>query len=313
LLVSLFWAAAQAFPPNVPLGGLPGGMLRTGYGAEGQGMGNATVALSDAVAGMQANPALLALSPQRVLHLGGSLLSLDRREGFAMFMQPIRPKAAIGFAWLYRGDPEFEIIDADETVAGTSSESFNAARVGLAYRPRRTLSLGATLGFFYHRVHEFNSSSVGLLDLGAYWQATRALSAGLAVKNLPILSGKIPWQVPTGTDWNAVADFSLPYHAKLGACYKGLFRNHDYRVALEENLFFWQSASDRWLWTHSQHAGVEAWVTPRFAVRTGYDRGRFPLGFGISDILKGLDFDYSFAFERNGMGLNHTVEWQWDF
>jgi len=300
-------------PENAPLGGVPGAMQRAGFGARNQGMGNASVALVDPGSGPQANPALLAMTNSRVLRVGGSWLALDRREAFIVYKQRIRAKTSIGGSWLYRDIPEFDLIDDNEEVVGTSSESFHAAQIGLAYRPRRAWAVGAAIGYFRQSVYKFNSSAVGLIDLGICFLPTRTLTAGFAIKNLPILTGSIPWQISDGTDWNAMTDFLLPYHTKTGLCYEGKLKNHAYRIAVEEDVFFWQNETPRWLWAHSEQAGLEAWVTPRFAVRAGYDRGRFPLGFGINDIWKGVNFDYCIAFERNAMGLNHTLEWECRF
>lgn len=312
-LVSLFWVVATAMPENVPLGGAPGAMQRAGFGARSQGLGNASVALADPGVGSQANPALLAMTGTRTLRAGGSLLSFDRREAFLVYKQRMRANTAIGGSWLYREIPEFDLVDDNEEIIGTSSESYHAAQIGLAYRPRRTWAVGAAIGYFKQRVHEFNSSAVGIIDLGLCFLPSRKLTAGFALKNLPLLSGNVPWQVSTGTDWNAVADFQLPFHTKTGLCYEGKVKTYAYRIVLEEDVFFWQDQTPRWLWAHSEHAGVEAWITPRFAVRTGYDRGRFPLGFGINDIWKGVNLDYCITLERNAMGLNHSLEWECRF
>jgi hypothetical protein len=175
--------------------------------------------------------------------------------------------------------------------------------------------VGGAISIFQNKLYEYNSQGVGLMDLSVFNPWSDHLSFGANVKNINWISGKIPWQVKTDTDLNAVNEFSLPYETKAGACYKNVFKGTPFLVTVEEDLFSWKDEeSGEWYWDHQEHAGVEAGLSPRFFVRTGYDNGRFPLGISVKNLITGKNsLHYVFSFERNGMGFNHNMEWVWQF
>ena len=322
LLVSLLYSISFSIERTEEMGGAPAAIMRSGFGARAQGLGNAFVAVFGPGINPYWNTGAITFQKNSGLESGGSLLSLGRREGYVSYHRSIKPRGAFGLSWLYRGDPDIELIDAKENTVGTTSDAFNILHIGIGYRLLRKVGVGLSINMFNHKLYKYKSSGTGIIDISIASVLNNNWSFGANIKNLTFISGAIPWQVETGTELNYVPKFSFPYELKLGTSYKNKWWNKPFLISIEENFFVWKEEKDSSdpdnyvqsrYWSHTEHAGFEWWLYPIFALRSGYDNGRFPIGIAVKNIIANGEIDYSFCIERNGMGFNHNIELIWQF
>jgi len=295
-------------------------MLLSGFGARSQGLGNATAAIFDHTANPFKNTSGMSFHNGYRIVTGGSILSLGRREGYISYAHQIKPRGTFGIAWFYRGDPSIRLIDNEsEKFVGTGSESVNNFNIGLAYRVFKRTAIGATISFYFHNIFyepekKVNIFSVGNLNFSLAKIMNKHWTIATTIKNLKFIGETDSWRLPTGFDLEAVQKVRIPYVLNLGSSYRRIFQNREFLVSVEENLFLWEDQDGGLrFWQHTDHVGAEVWLYPRFSIRTGYDDGRFPIGIGIRNIIKGSELNYAFSFERNSMGYNNNMEWIWQF
>lgn len=324
LFVSLLALCAFGIE-RTELGGEFGNAMLTGsVGARAQGLGNAAAALNDQSANAFINPAAMAFNRRTKLQLGGSLLSLSRKEGYASYSHYLKPRGVFGIAWLYRGDPAVTgLRGTDEEIIGDGSEGINAFHMGFAYPKSKRLSFGASISAYFHSLRvpggDFSVSGLGNLSTGIFYIPRKNLTLSLNFRNLPVLGSTLDWKVPSEYDYETVLQVVSPYNIQMGGAYRTAIAKIPVLLSLEENIYLWYNEPDTikyWYYGNTHHAGIECQLGSRFFVRAGYDDNRFPFGLTITDISKELemhgrfaaDIHYCFAVERNGMGFNHSTE-----
>ncbi len=319
LCISILYSIALPISTAQEAGGIPTAIMQSGAGARSQGLGNATVAVFDATPYAYCNPGAMSLIKEKGFNAGGSLLSIDRKEGYLSYKHNIKHRGAFGVSWISRGDLDIDIINSDEKIIGSTSNLFNMIHISASYPVKRTVGIGVSMSILNHKLYKYSSSRKGVLNIGVAYAFNSNVSLGINFRNLAFYNGGIPWQVETGTGFNAVRNFSLPYKGEFGASYKDTLNNKPILISLEEDFFVWYEEVELDIlnskrlkyWYHTDHIGLEIWAYPVLALRAGYDNGRIPIGFGVK---KGNNLiNYSFCFERNGMGYNHNFEFIWQY
>lgn len=204
LLTCLFASAGTAVA-GVVIGGESGAYLRAPVGADAAAMGGAATAAPTALEAWW-NPAMLAVNKPRRLAAGMGVKSLGRMEGYAGAGFRIPPRAGIGLAFLYRGDPFLdELRDANEELLGNGGYTTLTFKAGLGYVINRRMALGASIGFYHQRLStlidgsdRIGSSSVtgiGGFSIALHYRISEHVSTALVLRKLGL---SMDWEIQTG-------------------------------------------------------------------------------------------------------------------
>ncbi len=295
-------------------GGYAGSFLQVPIGARPTAMGGAYIAVSNDGAGPLYNPAGLANITRPIFATSYRFLQLDRKLGYATLLFPVKNQAMLGVHWLYAGSGSVAMRDADGLLTGDLF-SFNSHVFSIVFAKRfeNYLAVGTKLNYIYERMPQVSAQSVGfdfggMLYVNEFIDRERRdqlfvqdLQVGLTVKNI---ANKL--------NWNS-EQFNQAY-ANLGSLG---FEQVD-QIPIEVGLGISGRMIKRKLLTDIDivkntkqhvmfHGGAEFFVTPEFALRSGYSEHRFTAGTGYVFKLKKsvLAIDYAFSTDRAGEGSEH--------
>jgi hypothetical protein len=311
-------------------GGYAASFLQVPIGARPTAMGGAYLAVSNDGAGALYNPAGLAGLQRPLFGTSYRVLRLDRKLGYATLLFPVANQATLGFNWLYAGSGSVAMRDQDGLPTGDNfSMNNHVFSIIFAKRFESYMSVGAKLNYFQSSIPHVTAASIGI-DIGAMLYVNELidrevrdkfpltdLQVGFTIKNL---AAKYIWNsekfnqayIGLGTLGYEQTD-QLPTEIGLGVSsrinQRKLLLDVDVvgRVMQGKRLDQYGAQSTG---TSSQFVvrpGGEYFVTPEFAVRTGFSENRFTVGTGYVFKLKksALAIDYAFSTARADEGSEH--------
>ncbi|MAT40419.1 MAG: hypothetical protein CL946_12555 [Ectothiorhodospiraceae bacterium] len=181
-------------------GGTAGAFTRMGFGARGQGMGNALTAIPEGTISPYYNPALSPFQTGHVLHGSYSFLSLDRVLNQISYTQRLsikRPNAnkfkedpdvqsyaGISAGWINAGDGNIQGYDSDGFKTEELSVFENQFYFNIANRFSEKLSIGLTFKFYHSGLYEDVTTSGFGADIGLLWSFSEQVHLGIVVQEL---------------------------------------------------------------------------------------------------------------------------------
>jgi len=298
LLVGLLLASsafAGVVDKKAALGGFDGFVERMGAGTRELGRGNTGSADTASMPAAYWNPAILGFRENFNYTLNAERRNLDRMGGSLGLETPVGKRMGVGFAMLYRGDLDFDVIDEDDQTLGTASPFFSMLYLGFAYRATRQDAFGLSLSMSYDNmdVAEYYDN-VELVDgytspvtINLSWlrQWNRKWSSSVVIRNISFsknLSAR--WSKNTSTDNSVVSTEGVrPKVLQVGLGYRSNVMGKpvyawmeaiDYQVA--DTLLVFDPQLHVW----TGRVGFECEVIPDGTVRIGMDDLDAMLGLG---------------------------------
>lgn len=294
-------------------GGYAASYFQIPIGARPTAMGGAYIAVSNDGAAPLFNPAGLANLQKKMFATSYRAMDLDRKLGYLTFMVPTRDKSAIGISWHYFSAGEVEGRDANGRLEGfTIGYTAHDWSIIFAKRFEKYMSLGMRAGYIYNRFAEMSSTSIGI-DLGAMFYFLRSydfdypddrflqdLQIGVVLRNI---AGTLRWNSQaynaniSGSAGGIEQEDKIPFEVGVG--FSGRFLNR--KLLLVTDIIKNEKQNIRF------HSGAEYFISPEFALRTGYSDGRFTAGtgyiFNINNFIMAID--YAFATDKVDEGSEH--------
>lgn len=181
-------------------GGTAGAFSRMGFGARGQGMGNALSTMTSGTISTYYNPALSAFQEGNVLHGSYGFLSLDRKFNQISFTTTIRiynkeaeiyaaepgvqSISGLSVGWINAGDADIQGYDSDGFKTEMLSVFENQFYVNFGTRFSDNLAVGFNAKFYYSGVYEGVTSSGFGLDIGVLYTVSPSLRVALVAQEL---------------------------------------------------------------------------------------------------------------------------------
>lgn len=294
-------------------GGYAAAFLQVPIGARPTGMGGAYLAISNDAAGALFNPAGLNTLERPLFGTSYRTMTLDRKLGYATVMFPVRGKSALGIHWLYAGSGSVTVRDRNGLDLGREF-SQNTHLFGILFAKRFTdlVAVGTKLNYMQSSIPEVRAFSVAF-DFGATFYLSQLINrekrdrfpiqdmqAAIVLKSL---SAKLPWNSEKytrkyeGDTYAYEQDDKVPAEFGLGISGRLLKRKLVLATDVRKN----EKQSMRF------HGGAEYYVTPEFALRTGYGDNRFAAGAGFMFKLgsRALAVDYAFSADKADEGSEH--------
>jgi hypothetical protein len=288
-------AFAGVVDKKAALGGFDGFVERMGAGTRELGRGNTGSADTASMPAAYWNPAILGFRENFNYTLNAERRDLDRMGGSLGLETPVGKRMGVGFAMLYRGDLDFDVIDEDDQTLGTASPFFSMLYLGFAYRATRQDAFGLSLSMSYDNmdVAEYYDN-VELVDgytspvtINLSWlrQWNRKWSSSVVIRNISFsknLSAR--WSKNTSTDNSVVSTEGVrPKVLQVGLGYRSNVMGKpvyawmeaiDYQVA--DTLLVFDPQLHVW----TGRVGFECEVIPDGTVRIGMDDLDAMLGLG---------------------------------
>lgn len=298
LLVGLLFAAsayAGVVDKKSALGGYDGFVERMGAGTRELGRGNTGSADTSAMPGAYWNPAILGFRQNFNYTLNAERRSLDRMGGSLGLETPVGNRMGIGFAMLYRGDIDFDVINEDDQTLGTATPFFSMMYLGFSYRATRRDAFGISLSLGYDNmdISEYYEgvelvdgfTSPVAINFGWLRQWNEKWSSSVVIRNISFsrnLSAR--WTRTPSTD-NSVAvtegvrpkvlQIGLGYRSKvLGKPVYAWMEALDYQIA--DTLLVFDPQHHVW----TGRVGFECEIIPDGTIRIGMDGLDAMLGLG---------------------------------
>ncbi|PLX31376.1 MAG: hypothetical protein C0600_05865 [Ignavibacteria bacterium] len=180
--------------------GTAGAFTRMGFGARGQGMGNALSTMTSGTISTYYNPALSAFQEGNVLHGSYGILSLDRKFNQISFTTTIRilneeaeiyaeepgvqSISGLSVGWINAGDADIQGYDSDGFQTEMLSVFENQFYVNFGTRFSDNLAVGFNAKFYYSGVYEGITSSGFGLDIGVLYTVSPSLRIALVAQEL---------------------------------------------------------------------------------------------------------------------------------
>lgn len=180
--------------------GTAGAFTRLGFGARGQGMGNAMTTVNSGTVSTYYNPALSAFQEGHVLHGSYSFLALGRVLNQVSYTQMLRiynkeaniyaaepgvqSISGVSISWTNAGDGEIQGYDSDGFKTEMLSVFENQFSVNFGTRFSDRLAVGFNAKFYYSGLYEGVTSSGFGLDLGILYTVSPSLRIGLVAQEL---------------------------------------------------------------------------------------------------------------------------------
>ena len=142
-------ALALGFTKKSELGGFDGFVERMGAGVRELGRGNTGSADTASMPAAYWNPALLGFRENIGITMNFEKRDLNRIGGALGVEGKVGKRMGVGFAMLYRGDTEFDVIDDDDETLGTAAPFFSMFYLGFAFRATRQDAFGLSLSMSY--------------------------------------------------------------------------------------------------------------------------------------------------------------------
>jgi len=330
------WVGTTALLLAAPFseaGAQAGAYSRMGFGARGIAMSNGLVADVSGFASPYYNPALAPFTAEQNIEGTVALMSMDRQLQFLQFSTPLQPRAGIAAGLIHAGVGSIDGRDASGY--HTQDYSTDEFAVFVAFGSRLTERLAAGVAFQIFRADFFEgltaSNSIGI-DLGVLFQATEALSVGLALDDL---LARYTWDTSGvfGSSGKTTRD-NFPVRLRLGISHSLLdararisaeyetrftsseFRQSDIRVIGGAPV---ETTESERLLRHAGQVrlGGEYLFNDVFGIRAGLDQvtpnevgGVKPgLGFTLAYPVGNLKLraDYAFVVEPYAVGTLHFV------
>ncbi len=302
-------------------GGYVGSYFQIPIGARPTAMGGAYLAVSDDGAAPMFNPAGIAIIKHKLFATSYRAMGLDRSLGYVTLLFPAHNFSAIGVNWHYFSSGNIATRNNDGRLTG-GELSFNSHDFSVIFAKRfeSYLSVGMRAGYLYSRFAEMSAFSVGIdlgmmLYLSQFFDREKRIDMfvkdwqlGVTVKNL---GGNYRWNT---ANYNAVYGGSIggveqedKFPVEVGLGMSARFFERKLLVAADilknekQDPFF--------------HAGAEYFVSPEFALRSGYSDGRFTVGTGYMFKIgrQLLAIDYAFTTDKANEGSDHIFSFDFLF
>lgn len=302
------------------LGGFDGFVERMGAGTRELGRGNTGSADTSAMPGAYWNPAILGFRQNFSYTLNAERRDLDRMGGSIGLETPIGHRMGVGFAMLYRGDLDFEVIDGDDQTLGTATPFFSMLYLGISYRATRKDAFGVSLSLGYDNmdVDEYfdgiemvdGFTSPVALNFGWLRQWNENWSSSVVIRNISFgrnLSAR--WSRNPSTDnylpssegvRPKVLQIGLGYRSNvLGKPVYAWMEALDYQVA--DTLLVFDPQYHVW----TGRVGFECEIIPDGMVRVGMDDLNAMLGLGYKFRIRIgkkrylFDVNYALTYESS--------------
>ena len=315
VFVMALLVATSAFAgKKATLGSFDGFVERMGAGTRELGRGNTGSADTASMPAAYWNPAILGFRESFAYSLSAEKRDLDRMGGSLGLETKIGSRMGVGFAMLYRGDLNFDVINDDDETMGTATPYFTMMYLGFAYRATRRDAFGLSFSMSYDNmdISEYYDG-IELVDdyrspvtLNLSWlrQWNDKWSTSVVIRNLSFsknLSAK--WSKNTSTDNSVestdgvrpkVLQIGLGYRSKLfGKPVYAWMEALDYQVA--DTLLAFDP--DLHVWTG--RVGFECEIIPDGTLRLGMDDLDWTVGAGYKFQIrigkKKYPFDVNYA------------------
>ena len=313
-------AFAGVVDKKAALGGFDGFVERMGAGTRELGRGNTGTADTASMPAAYWNPAILGFREHFSYTLNAEHRDLDRMGGSLGLETPVGKRMGVGFAMLYRGDLDFEVIDEDDQTLGTASPFFSMLYLGFAYRATRRDAFGLAFSMSYDNmdVSEYYDN-IELVDgytspvtLNLSWlrQWNRNWSSSVVIRNISFsknLSAR--WSKNSSTDNSVIsAEGVRPKVLQVGLGYRSNVMGKpvyawmeaiDYQVA--DTLLVFDPQLHVW----TGRVGFECEVIPDGTVRIGMDDLDAMLGLGYKFRIRIgkkkylFDVNYALTYESS--------------
>jgi len=276
-LISLVATALLALNASAQLGGTAGAFTRLGFGARGQGMGNAMSAISSGIISSYYNPALTPFQDGHVLYGNYGVLSLDRKLNQISYTQNIRLErtgvkkfaddpdllsiAGISAGWINAGDADIQGYDSDGFKTDKLSVFENQFFLNFGNRFSEKLSFGFNVKFYYSGLYTNVTSSGFGLDIGALYSLNENINISLVAQELLT---KYKWDTSTlyGPQRGNATEDPFARIFKLGVAYS--LPASSLIVAGELEMYDGKTILGR--------IGGEVYAIERMALRAGIQR-----------------------------------------
>ncbi len=311
-------------------GGRAGAFTRLGFGARGQGMGNALTAVNTGHITTVYNPALSPFQKSRLLYGSYGMLALDRKLNQICYIQPIRIEkkgankyaedpdaqslAGVSAGWINAGDADVQGYDSDGFKTEMLSVFENQFYLNFGTRFSERLSVGFNAKFYYSGLYRDVTSSGFGIDLGALYQLADGLTVAVVLQDLLT---KYKWDTGKlyGPEQGRATEDAFPLITRLGAAYMidlmgGLL------IAADMELFDGGAPLAR--------IGGELRLAEQFSVRAGADRidlggsgidARPSAGVSFSQPVASLrpEIQYAFILEPVAPSPTHVLSFLLSF
>jgi hypothetical protein len=280
--------ASHAARAEEAAAGMPGDWLARYATARSIGLGGAFVAAADDALGVVWNPAGLQQNLQNAVHFETARYFEDTSINGLSFVMPARRLPTLGFTMLSLSSDGFERTNELNESMGTFKNSDMAFLLSASKSVTPKLALGANIKVVRQEVESFTSTGVGG-DLGALYQVTPRLRAGLSVLNVggPSLSAR---EVKESYPLEVRGGLAFGYLSGRGL----LSIEADHREGPGTTF----------------HAGTEVWFQEMFGLRAGYNAEEPAGGFSYR-MNQQLQFDY--GMNDHELGLVHYVALSYKF
>lgn len=288
-------AQANVIERKATLGSFDGFVERMGAGTREMGRGNTGTADTASMPGAYWNPAILGFRENLNYTLNADKRDLDRMGGNLGLEGKVGKRMGIGFAMLYRGDLDFEVINDDDETVGTATPLFTMMYLGFSYRATRRDALGFSLSMSYDNldisehmegyeiVDDYRSPVT--INLGWLRQWNANWSTSVVIRNLSFsknLSAK--WSRNTSSDNSLPSTEGVrPKVLQIGIGYRSHIMGKpvsawmeaiDYQVA--DTLL----AFDPQLHVWTGRVGFECEILEGGTIRLGMDDLNYTVGLG---------------------------------
>lgn len=296
LLLSLVcMAQAGVATKKAALGGFDGFVERMGAGTRELGRGNTGSADTASLPAAYWNPAILGFRQNFNYTLNAEKRDLDRMGGVIGLETPVGKRMGVGFAMLYRGDLDFDVIDDDDQTLGTASPFFSMLYLGFAYRATRRDAFGLSLSMSYDNMDiseyyddiELVDGYTSPVTINLSWlrQWNKNWSSSVVIRNISFsknLSAR--WSKNTSTDNSVVSTEGVrPKVLQVGLGYRSEVMGkpvYAWMEAIDYQVADTLLAFDPQLHVWTGRVGFECEIIPDGTVRVGMDDLNAMLGLG---------------------------------
>ncbi|MCK4607089.1 MAG: hypothetical protein KAU35_07330 [candidate division Zixibacteria bacterium] len=308
-------AVSSGLPAADGDGGYAGAFMQIPIGARPTAMGGAYLSISDDGAGALYNPAGVATIKQPLLATAYRLMNLDRSLGYAALMLPAKGNSTLGLLWRYAGSGSVMARSHDGDPLGNElSHENHEFSVVFAKRFEHFFSAGVKMYYLHSSFAEMQASSVGF-DMGLVLYMDRLLFSRESTARIPVkdvrvglvlkhLQAKYIWnnedyvrRYIAGGGMGSEQQDPIPLEYGIGVSGRFLER----KLVLVSDLIITGEQGA------ALHTGLEYYVKPIIAVRSGFSDGRFVTGAGYVFKLgsRALAIDYAFSTDRADEGSEH--------
>lgn len=294
-LLATMAVQAEIIERKATLGSFDGFVERMGAGTREMGRGNTGSADTASMPGAYWNPAILGFRETVNYTLNADKRDLDRMGGSAGIETKIGKRMGVGFAMLYRGDLNFDVINDDDETIGTATPYFTMMYLGFAFRATRRDAFGLSLSMSYDNldISEYEKGfdvvddyrSPVTFNLGWLRQWNDKWSTSVVIRNLSFsenLSAK--WNRNTSTDNSIYSTEGVrPKVLQIGLGYRSHIMGkpvYAWMEAIDYQVADTLLAFDPQLHVWTGKVGFECDIIEGGTVRVGMDDLNFTFGLG---------------------------------